>query len=439
VGRATNIAGRIGRRNEMRVLHISSFDVVGGAAIAAYRLHQGLQLIGTSSQMLVAQKRSNDETVVAVSPPGQSITARLQRRLKARYLAREMDHYRSTREIKRGLFSDDRTADTASLVNVLPRADVYNLHWVAGFVDYGKFLRAIGPEQRVVWTLHDMNPFTGGCHYTFGCNNFVKACGACPALVSKQAGDLSSRSFRRKRDAFGALIRDRVAIMTPSRWMAREAARSALFGRFDIHTVPHGVNTSTFAPRDRQSARDVLGIPSDLKIAMFVADWLQDHRKGIDLLLAAVKEVDHDIGLLSIGRSVGSQEIDIPCFHAGGISDERLLSFVYSAADLLICPTRQDNLPNVILEAMACGIPVVAFDVGGVSDLVRDGQTGVLVPPQDVSALSRAIRMLVADDALRARLSAESRVIAVTEYPLQLQAERYRKVYEQILEGGGRE
>ena len=221
--------------------------------------------------------------------------------------------------------------------------------------------------------------------------------------------------------------------------MAREAGRSALFGRFDIHTVPHGVNTNTFAPRDQRSAREVLGIPSDLKIVMFVGDWLQDHRKGIDLLLAAVEEFDDDVGLLSIGRGFGSQEIDIPCFNAGGISDERLLSFVYSAADLLICPTRQDNLPNVILEAMACGIPVVAFDVGGVSDLVRDGQTGVLVPAEDISALRGAIRMLMTDDAMRARLSAESRMIAVTEYSLQLQAERYRKVYEQMLERRGRE
>jgi glycosyltransferase involved in cell wall biosynthesis len=422
----------------MKVLHIASFDVVGGAAIAAYRLHKGLQLIGTSSQMLVANKRTDDETVVPVSPKRCSFSIRLRRRLKAHYLAREIDLYRSTRDMRFALFSDDRTANPSALVNVLPYADIYNLHWVADFVDYRKFFRAINPEQRVVWTLHDMNPFTGGCHYTFECNNFVKMCGTCPALGSKQADDLSSRSFRRKRDALAGLIPDRVAIITPSRWMACEAARSALFGRFDIHIVPYGVNTNNFAPRDRQSARNALGIPSDLKIVMFVADRL-DYRKGTDLLPAAVRELDHYTGLLSIGPSFRSQKIDIPYFNAGIISDERLLSFVYSAADLLICPTRQDNLPNVILEAMACGIPVVAFDVGGVSDLVRNNRTGVLVPPEDVSALSRAVRMLITDDALRARLSAESRMIAVTEYPLQRQAERYRKVYEQMLERRARE
>jgi glycosyltransferase involved in cell wall biosynthesis len=418
----------------MKVLHIGTFDAVGGAAIAAYRLHQGLQLIGTSSQMLVADKRTYDETIIAAPPERRSIPAGLRRRFKARYLAREIDSYRHTRDMKRGLFSDDRTADTSALVNALPYADVYNLHWVAGFVDYRKFFRAIGPEQRVVWTLHDMNPLTGGCHYAFGCDNFVRECGVCPALGSTQQDDLSSQSFRRKRDAFGALVREHVAIMAPSRWMAREAARSALFGRFDIHTIPYGVNTSTFAPRDRQCARDVLGIPSDLTIVMFVADWLQDHRKGIDLLSAAIKELGHNIGLLSIGRGFIDQKSDTPRFSVGGISDERLLSFVYSAADLLICTTREDNLPNVILEAMACGIPVVAFDVGGVGDLVRDGRTGVLVAPEDVSALIRAVRLLMTDDALRTRLSAESRMIAVTEYPIQRQAERYRKVYEQMLE-----
>jgi glycosyltransferase involved in cell wall biosynthesis len=418
----------------MKVLHIASHDIVGGAAIAAYRLHQGLQMIGTSSQMLVAHKRSDDNTVLAIMPQRRSIPARLRSRLKARCLAREIAQYGSTRDTNRGFFSDDRTADGSALLSAVPHADIYNLHWVAGLVDYRKFFHAIAPDQGIAWTLHDMNPFTGGCHYTFGCNNFVKACGTCPALGSKQADDLSSRSFRRKRDIFDALIRDHVAIVTPSRWMAREAARSALFGRFNIHIIPPGVNTNTFAPRDRQAARDVLGIPTDLKIVMFVADWLRDHRKGLDLLLAAVKELGHDVGLLLIGHGFRDQKVGIQCFNVQNISDERLLSFVYSAADLLIVPTRQDNLPNVILEGMACGIPVVAFDVGGVSDLVRDGRTGLLVPPEDVSALSRAMRVLITDDALRTRLSAESRAVAVTEYSLRHQAERYRKAYGQILE-----
>src|SRR5262245_55876211 len=123
----------------MNVVHIASFDVVGGAAIAAYRLHQGLQLIGTSSQMLVAAKQSDDKTVVPVPAQRRSIPARLRRRLKARYLAREIDLYRSTRDMKRGLFSDDRTPDASALVNALQCADIYNLHWVAGFVDYRKF------------------------------------------------------------------------------------------------------------------------------------------------------------------------------------------------------------------------------------------------------------------------------------------------------------
>ena len=200
----------------MRVVHISSFDVVGGAAIAAYRLHRGLQLIGTCSQMLVADKQSDDETVVPVPRQRRSIPARLWRRLNARYLAREIDLYHSTRDMKRGLFSNDRIADSSALLDALPNADIYNLHWVAGFVDYREFFRFIGPEQRVVWTLHDMNPFTGGCHYAFGCNNFVRVCGACPALRSKEADDLSSRSFRRKRDALGVLVRNHVAIMAPS-------------------------------------------------------------------------------------------------------------------------------------------------------------------------------------------------------------------------------
>jgi glycosyltransferase involved in cell wall biosynthesis len=288
----------------------------------------------------------------------------------------------------------------------------------------------------LVWTLHDMNPFTGGCHYSAGCERFATACGACPALGSTDSSDLSAAIFRRKRAAYTRLNSEIVRIVTPSAWLSREASRSALFSKFDISTIPYGLDTEIFQPRRRAIAREVFGIPQDRRIVMIAAQSLQNHRKGMDLLLAALADqnVSREISLMSVGPS--QPPAAVPggyCFALGEVSTERLMSFAYSAADLFILPTREDNLPNVVLEAMACGIPVVAFDVGGLPDMVRPDMTGLLVPPEDVRGLRLAIEEILGDDERRAQMSFECRRVAVEQYSLEIQAERYRRLYKELL------
>src|SRR5438876_4759694 len=167
----------------MLVTHLSSSDCAGGAAIAAYRQHRGLRDVGIDSRMLVAEKRSLDETV-QVAARGQKMSERLRRRVRSEIIHRDVSRYRTTRPAHLDDFSDDRAAEPDILPNALPKADLYNLHWVAGFLDHRTFFGR-GPRGiPLVWTLHDMNPFTGGCRYTAGCERFGATCGACPALGS---------------------------------------------------------------------------------------------------------------------------------------------------------------------------------------------------------------------------------------------------------------
>jgi glycosyltransferase involved in cell wall biosynthesis len=232
---------------------------------------------------------------------------------------------------------------------------------------------------------------------------------------------------------------ENIRIAAPSAWMARQALRSSLFKGFEIFRIPYGIDTDIFMPRNKTVARETLGIPQHLKVIMFVADWMDNHRKGLDLLAEAIKELSlrRDLGVISMGRSASTPKLPGQHFPVGYLSNERLLSLVYSAADLLVCPTREDNLPNVILEAMSCGLPVVGFDVGGLPDMIRQGENGFLAPREDVRELCNAIAAILDEDMTRSRMSQSAREIASREYAIDVQAQRYFQLYEKLLNKSG--
>ncbi len=422
----------------MRVLHIGTNETLGGAARAAYRLHTGLRPLGHDSIMLVAHKQSGDPTVEAFTP-SVGIARRLRRLLRRGRIARSLERYESSRPAGYEPFSGDRSEHGATLVRQLPSCDVINLHWVAGFVDYRSFFRSIPRGTPVVWTLHDMNPFTGGCHYDDGCGKFAEYCGACPQLGSSAARDLSREIWQRKRRVFQGVPKGGLHIVTPSRWLARQVRRSPLLRDRPVSVIPNGLDTQAFSPRDRRSAREVLGVPPEAKVVLFVAQWTGIRRKGFRLLLEALAGLSSvpNLLLMSLGVGGGSDDIGIPHVHFDRTDDDRLLALVYSAADLFVIPSLQDNLPNTVMEAMSCGTPVVGLDVGGIPDMVRPGTTGSLVPPGDVKALGAAIAGLLEDDPKRREMARNCRRIAVEEYSLEVQARRYVELYERMLAGEG--
>lgn len=423
-------------RSRLKIVHVNTHDFVGGAARAAYRLNRGMRQLGHDSSMFVLYRNSRDASVTAYRPPA-GLKSRLRSRVRRRRRARTLQPYRASHLVRYEPLSDGRSEYKDDLLEQLPAADVVNLHWITDFVDYRAFFGGAGEHAPIVWTLHDMNAFTGGCHYDLGCGRFAGQCGACPLLGSQKHDDFTRRVWLRKRDAFGRLDTGHLHLVAPSRWMAEQARCSSLLGDFPVTVVPNGLDTDDFAPRDTAMARETLGVPQNARVILFVAESVGNRRKGLPLLLAALSGLKRlsNLFLLSVGG--GKPEVNgaIPHRHLEYLANDRLLSVLYSAADVYVVPSLQDNLPNTILESLACGTPVVAFDVGGIAEVVRSGVTGLLAPAGDTVALRGALVQMLKDPAARAEMSDHCRRIAVEEYAVQLQARRYAQLYEEVLAG----
>jgi glycosyltransferase involved in cell wall biosynthesis len=419
--------------DRLRVIHLSGSDVVGGAAKAAHRLHCGLVEAGVDSHMLVRSKRSQDARVQRLGHPRKA-TEKLAARWIDRRVERGLRRYASTRPAGYEAFTDDRAGAGRHLMQALPECDVIHLHWVKGLVDYRWFFEHLPAGTHIVWTLHDMNAFTGGCHYDDGCGRYSHGCGACPQLGSQQSDDLSAAVWRRKKEAFEAIDAQHMHVVTPSRWLADLARESPLLKRFNVSAIANGIDTARFAPRDPQVARETLGLPADAKVLLFVAHGLEGHRKGFDLLRQALKQIEgrDDIWLLSAGGTHHLPEVNVPHLSLGELSSDRLLSLVYSAADVFALPSRQDNLPNTALESLACGTPIVGFDAGGISEVVEPGRSGWLAPVGDARALAHTLQEAVDDDGHRAELARQCRSMALARYDLMQQAREYARLYEQL-------
>ena len=419
----------------MRIVHIAASDVCGGAARAAHRLHDGLLRDGVDSRMFVRKKRSDDPRVTAaVRPPG--LGGRALRRFRRWSAEREYSRHRSTRPDGFEPFDDDRTQIRIGPETGLPDCDILNLHFVAGFLDFESFFSTMPSRVPIVWRLPDLHALTGGCHYDLGCGKHAKGCGACPQLGSDAANDLAAQSWSRKRRALEQIDRGRLHFVALNRWMAGQIKASEIAGDFPVTVISNGLNTDEFAPRDKAACRDLLGIPRNERVVLFVSEDINNRRKGGHLLAESLDRIKDlsDVSLLSIGGGRPNLETPVPHRHFQKIEDNRVLSTFYSAADVYVIPSLQDNLPNTVLESLACGVPVAGFDVGGIPDMVRPNETGVLAAAEDAADLGTAIRSLLADEDKRATLGRRCREIALAEYSLETQARGYIELYRSMLE-----
>jgi glycosyltransferase involved in cell wall biosynthesis len=418
----------------MRVAHLSTYDITGGAARSAFRLHRELVRLGHESTMLVRFRASRDPRVVEYLPPT-DLPSRWRRRSRRKAIERSAAPYAATRPTGLELFSEARTPFGGTVLEQVPSCDVMNLHWIANYVDYELFFQRAAQRRPIVWTLHDMNAMTGGCHYDLECGRFTQRCGACPQLGSGDPHDLAAQTWDRKRAVFERLDPRRFCIVTPSQWLGVVARRSPILRRFRVETIPYGLDIDDFAPRDRAAARDVLGIPQDASVILFVADVVDNRRKGFTLLAQVLTRCAASVDrlwLLSVGHNRPELSGEVRGSHLGYVNNDRFLSLAYSAADLFVIPSLQDNLPNTVMEAMACGTPVVGFDVGGIRDMVRDGVTGSLVNAGDTEGLRDSVVALLKSPPTRQKMSEHARQIAIAEYPLRRQAQRYSELYKEL-------
>ena len=384
--------------------------------------------------MFVATKFSQDPAVIQFEPSKQ-FGARLLRVLRRARITWAAGRKNDVSPLGHSIVSDDRSVYSAEPWRQSPEADLIHLHWVASFVDYGAFFRLLPKPTPLVWTLHDMNPFTGGCHYDTGCGRFRERCGICPQLGSQKQNDLTRQIWKRKRRAFRLLTASRLHIVTPSKWLGEQLAQSSLLSQFPRSVIPYGLDTEVFQPRDRLVMRNALGISIHAKVVLFVADGADDPRKGFKLLASALKDSEShsEIVLLSLGPRKPDEFTRYPHVHVEAIQDDRLLSFIYSCADVFVAPSLQDNLPNTVLESMACGTPVVGFGAGGIPDAIHNGKTGLLAAVGNVGDLRRALMEALEHDQIRKEMSQNCRRLALEEYRLESQASRYLKLYRELL------
>jgi glycosyltransferase involved in cell wall biosynthesis len=413
----------------MKILHLSHTDGGAGAGRAAYRIHAALRDLAVDSRMLVSQKRTTDPTVEAISDTSLGrLGVRCAEYLEARtgrMLARDGSVFLSPAR-----FSCFKPARSAAV----READVVAVYWINGAYISPEGLAAVA--KPLVWRLSDAWPFTGGCHYPGTCDGFERDCGHCPQLRRPEADDASHRLWRRKQAAWRALD---LTVVAPSRWMADLARRSTLFACRRIEVIPTGVDLDRYRPLDRMAARARWGLPQDRLLILFGAmSPTDDVRKGYRELRCALDVVARSslapYVLAVVFGSDGplSAELPVPAVSLGRLQGDEALAAVYNCADVVVVPSLEDNLPNVALEAIACGTPVAAFDVCGMPDIVTDNWNGRLVSRSEPEGLGRALVDLLSDleRLLAMRLSARQR--AEDRYSLKSQAQTYLELYEQL-------
>ncbi len=410
-----------------------STSLAGGAGGAAARLHRELRALGVDSRVLVAATGRGDPTDphVAHHRPARPVRA-LRRRAGPRLRRRALDGFADPGI---GAFSTHALQSRVHRTVRRMRPDVVHLHWVAAdFVHPASVARL---PQPLVWTLHDMAPFTGGCHYSGTCEGYTTACGRCPVLGSDSDDDPSRRGFAAKRSLWRGL---RLTVVAPSQWLARCAARSALFADQRIEVIPYGIDLSVFAPRSKAECRAALDLPRDAPVLLFGA-WGDIPRKGFDLLQRALHrlrqtraDLAQELILLAFGPAP-TGAADVPGVLAlGRIDDPHELARAYAAADAFVLPSREDNLPTTLIEALACGLPSIGFDIGGVADLIRDRDNGVLVPALDTDALADGLAWLLEDRDRARALGTAARRGAVERHAASAEADAYRTLFAQLLD-----
>lgn len=413
----------------MKVCHLNRDDGDGGATRAALRLHTGLLQIGQNSVFCVRLQRSK---IPGVRPLefSKGLAARALRAMRRIGVKCSEATWRE-RPPGYEAFGGARSQFGDELSGVFPDCDLVNLHWVPEVMDFRGFFPAVPNRIPVVWTLHDMSPFTGGCPYDDGCGRFVDECGRCPQLGGASARDVSSRNLCRKSRALADVDPSRLVIVSPSRWLAGAAANSKIMHRFKVQVIPYGLDTEVFCPRDRILSRKLLQLPVNAKIVLFIANSVSNRRKGFAQLLEVMGRLSDlkDICLISVGMNPVDVKLPVMYRHLGSVNVDGILSLVYSSADVFVIPSLQDNLPNTVLEALSCGIPVVGFDVGGIPDVVRPGLTGELVAPDDVGAMAYKIKALLENEPQRLEMGGNCRKVALDEYRLDIQARRYVELY----------
>lgn len=415
----------------MSVLHVSQSDQNGGAARAAYCLHRALLDYGVESSMKVRDKKSDDWTVEGPESKYGKVGSLLRPALGA--LAMRLQKSGNSNLHTGNWLPSDWSGRLNST-----DAEVVNLQWVG---DETLSIEDIGRIRKpVVWTLHDMWPFCGTEHYTADDERARWRLGY--SRVDRPASDggvdLDRLAWQRK-----CRVWDRpMHIVAPSRWLADCARQSALFKGWPISVIPNVLDTGTFQPLDSHFCRQALGLPEDRQIILFGAMCGgRDPRKGYDLLLDALAQLasrmdPQNVLCVVFGQSSPRNPYKLP-FNTrwmGHVHDDATLALLYNAADVMVVPSRQENLPQTATEPQACGCPVVAFDCTGLRDAVVHRETGYLARALDTGDMAEGLHWILEDAGRRDALSHAARTRATQLWSPEVVVPQYLSVYRTTIE-----
>jgi len=408
-----------------RIVHFSTADNDGGSGRSAYRIHTGLKALGWDSKMLVGTKVTSDQDVEPVYGDSRAskwagyLIDSASRRVGLAYQWQPWSHR----------LKHHRWLHEADVIQM------YNLHGGYFPIPLLPHLSRLAP---LIWRLSDMWPMTGHCVYAGSCERWKTGCGACPAISDyvEMGIDTSAMLWKQKQRLYSKCD---ITVVAPSSWTEGMARQSPLLGQFPIHRIPNGLNTELFRPINREIACEVMGLDPLVKRILFVAHGLDNNpRKGGGILMDAIRLLGSRPGvelmLAGVGGSTWEEaNLPLPVRRVGYITDDRLIAIMYCCADIMVVPSTVENLPNTLLEAMACGLPAVAADSGGMHDAVINGVTGYLIESGDVSGFAARMGQLLDDQNLRQAMGREAHLLILKEFSSSAQANRFSALYEEVI------
>jgi len=421
----------------MKVVHLSYYAGKGGAWTAIDGLNVQLQRHGVDSRILCAARVGSFADRKDIDTPRQFPLRRA--------LLQKLPHLP---EYPIAPWVNGNWNDPPIFSNWIPRYDVPSHPWIqeADVVHVQWIIFGLAtPEQLpklnkpLLISLLDFWPISGGCGYTYGCEKYRTACGACPQMKSSLPWDPSKLNWHRKHRVYEKV---RPTFVTLSRQMARDAESSPIIAGNRVVTIPTGIDTDTFAPGDRLESCNLLKLPHDLPIILMGAQNPAEKRKGFDLLLEAVKHLHAErgptFGLAVYGTTteIPWKEIPVPAFDLGRL-ETPLRKHAYRAAAVFAAPSREENFASTVLEALASGCPTVAFDIGGMPDAIIDGEVGYLSKPYDTRDLAAVLGRIVGNPSEQARLATQARRRALDEYSLEVYARKYSELYASLAAPAG--
>lgn len=415
----------------MKIVHINTYDGNGGAGRACLRLSRALKKQGIDSAVWVGYKFGSNPDVQSFSSRGfsKAIAALgiILERLVSSFVSKPL----------RIPFSVPLWGQNLTETDALKNADIIHIHWINHAFLSPRYLRKLSRLNKpIVWTFHDSNAFTGGCHVRYSCDHFENECGNCPILKNSHSQDLSHKIWKSKSRAYQYL---NFEIVAPSRWMADSVKRSKLMRGRAVNVIPNTLETDIFKPYDKALARKVLGIPENkfIMLSGFMPSR-KDLHKGTSYLLEALQllkdEQLNDAELIVFGNRDEKRltEFPVKTNFLGTISNDEKLAICYSAADVFITPSLEDNLPYTVMECLSCATPVVAFTTGGIPDMVDHKVNGYLAEYKSSHDLARGI-VWVYNHTDRKSLNESGRATVEQKFDENTIARHHIELYRKIL------